>query len=85
MVGHEAVGQEAHARLLTALLEQFEKRRVVAVLGEDLHAAVAAIEDVVDHVSGRDSSATRHGGEAYPVARARSIRWDVPLLMLSPF
>ena len=50
MVVHQAVGKDAHVRALAPLLEQLDERREIAGLVEDLHPAVAAVEDVVDRV-----------------------------------
>jgi hypothetical protein len=45
---------------LSAFLEKLEKGQKVAVLVEQVHPAIAAIDYMVDHTAGRGSRASSH-------------------------
>jgi len=50
VVGHEAIGEDAEVGVRVKLAEEVEVEGVVAVVEEDLLAAVAALGDVVGDV-----------------------------------
>lgn len=47
MVGHQAIGEQAHGDAFASLTQQFDEGGVIAVFVEDGTAAIAPIEDMV--------------------------------------
>lgn len=62
VVGHEAVGEQVGGVECQGLAQQLFKGRVVGVFMEERHAAVAAVEGVIDQTGLDESWAARHGG-----------------------
>src|SRR5262249_17374545 len=60
MVGHQAIGEEAHRGSFPSLAEQLEKGIEVPLLAEDGAATVASVEDMVTVATLRSTSSTRH-------------------------
>lgn len=61
VVGHEAVGEDAHVDVFGGLGHDAFKGVVVVGGVEDGHAGDAAVDDVEDHVAGLDTGCSWHG------------------------
>src|SRR5205085_1093873 len=67
VVAQEAVGEHAHAGGAAAgLAQEPDERGEVAGLGEDRHAAVAAVDHVVDDAAGSGAGPAWHAGHGNP-------------------
>ena len=61
MISHEAVAKDANSRISRAgFLQELNEGGVVAIFGEDVHAAVAAIEDMANAIVGQAACGARH-------------------------
>ena len=60
VVGHQAVGQDAHREAVAGLSDEADEGGVVGVLVEDLGFAVAAVQNVVAHVAESGSGRSGH-------------------------
>ncbi len=61
VIGQEAEAKQLDAGLVLAVGEELEERGVVAGLAEDAHAAVAAVEHVINDAGGGGTGGARHG------------------------
>ena len=52
VVGHQAVGEDAHREAFAGQADQLDERRVIVVIVEDGGAGVSSVEDVVAEVGG---------------------------------
>jgi hypothetical protein len=53
VVVHQAVREDAHLDALPAILQDRDERGKVARFPEDIHAAIAAIHDVINDIPRR--------------------------------
>ena len=74
MVGHEAEGEQPHVDAFVGGEQQIEEAAMVFVRMEDLHAAVAAVDDVVADAADGGAGGAWHGGEPNRAGAALSIK-----------
>lgn len=74
MVGHEAEGEQPHVDAFVGGQQQIEEAAMVLVGVEDLHAAVAAVDDVVADAADGGAGGAWHGGEPNRARAALSIK-----------
>jgi hypothetical protein len=85
VIGHEAIGQQAHGHFVLGLAQDALEGGVVAVLMEDGGACYGMVEDVVDETTGSSAWSSGHAHTLRQPPTPDKIYESRPLFLSDPF
>ena len=84
VVGHQAIGEQAHAASFAGLAQELDEGGEVAVLVKDGAAAIAPVEDMVAIAAQGSACGAWHRGDYQDVAEQKQAKSTTVLLCRKP-